>query len=89
MNLLKDGNASAAEQRRLADEMSKAEAAMKVGTTIQQLGDGYPAQRDRMQQADKMQERMYHNFLGAVGSPERQRQITDAEKMGRAQQEAM
>ncbi len=32
-----------------------------------------------MQQADKLQERMYHNFLNSVGSPERAKQLGAAE----------
>ena len=42
-----------------------------------------------MMQADKMQERMYHNYLSSVGSPERNRQLTEAEKQALQQREAV
>ena len=41
-NMLNNENAMVIEQRRLQEEMNKVEQGRIVGTTIQQLGDGYP-----------------------------------------------
>ncbi len=41
-NMLNNDNAMVMEQRKLQQEMESVEQRRIVGTTIQQLGDGYP-----------------------------------------------